>query len=123
MKRLIFTLTGISLLDQKKGLLGKGRAYDNNLGQIRGVANINAIIQKNMILNEYKTQVLKELAGGSLRDNLPKLSVEIASLYRLQALDNKADKVILMVSETPECAFSGIVNGKFIVYRRTNNRN
>lgn len=118
MKRLIFTLVGVSLLDPKKELLGNG--FEKRLGEIQNCQNIAAIIENSRILNEHKTQVLETLKSQNLRDNLASFSAEIASLHQLkpQALDNEADKVILIVSETPECAFSGIVNGKFIIHMR-----
>jgi CRISPR/Cas system-associated protein Csm6 len=123
MKRLIFTLAGISLLDEKKGLLGRGEKFKGNLKEIEE-CNIKAIITNSDILRNQKKQVLDLWAGKNIRDNISKFSAEIASLYYLkpQALDNKDDKIILLLSETQECAFAGIVNGKFIIYRRTDNR-
>lgn len=125
MKRLIFTLAGVSLLDERKKLLGTGKkTYDYILErEIQPQGNIDAIIENNTILKGYKIQVLEGLKRKNLRDSLTEFSAEIASLYKLRALDNKADKIILIVSQTPECAFSGIINGKFIVYRRTNKQN
>ena len=123
MKRLIFTLAGISWLDEKKGLLGKGKKLEGNLKEIEK-RNIKAIITNNDILKNQKKQVLDLWAGKNIRDSISKFSAEIASLYYLkpQALDNKDDKIILLLSETQECAFSGLVNGKFIIYRRTENK-
>ncbi len=123
MKRLIFTLAGVSLLDEEKELLGVGSGFKANLCEIRNHQNIDAIIEKNEILKKLKTQVLDALKGEKIRDELTKFSAEIASLYRMNALDNNNDKVILILSQTPECIFSGVVNGKFIIYKRTQNRN
>jgi len=123
MKRLIFTLVGVSLLDEKKKLLGTGIGFERNLCTIQNQINIDAIIENNGILNDCKKQVLEKLKQENLRDNLTKFSAEIASLYKLEALNNGDDKVILIVSETPECAFSGIVIGKFIVYKLTEEQN
>jgi CRISPR/Cas system-associated protein Csm6 len=123
MKRLIFTLTGISLLDEEKGLLGKGNTFTRNLEEIKNHSNMEAIITNNGILKKQKENVLALWAGKSLRDEISRFSAEIASLNRLGTLQSSSnDKIILIVSQTPECAFSGIVNGKFIIYKQKNNQ-
>ena len=122
MKRLIFTLTGISLLDEDKELLGKGRVFKDNLGEIKKRGNIEAIITNNEVLEERKEPVLNALKNKKLRDELAGFSAEIASLHKLKAVDNKDDKIIFIVTQTPECTFAGIVNGKFIIYKRTKNQ-
>lgn len=126
MKRLIFTLVGISLLEEEKELLGKyRRTFKDNLDEINEHANPEAIIADNTILKDRKRDVLDALANKNLRDEYAKFSAEIASLSLLKpnnAVDNEDDKIIFIVTQTPECAFAGIVNGKFIIYRRTKNR-
>lgn len=125
MKRLIFTLTGISLLDEEKELLGTGRNLKDNLNEINEWSNLEDIITDNTILKDRKRDVLNALKSKNLRDEYAKFSAEIASLSLLKpsnAVDNEDDKIIFIVTQTPECAFAGIVNGKFIIYRRTKNQ-
>lgn len=123
MTRLIFTLTGISLLDEEKELLGRKSVFEKELEEIKNHANIEAIITNNRILKKQKEIVLTLWAGKSLRDEISRFSAEIASLNRLGALQSgSSDKIILIVSQTPDCAFSGIVNGKFIIYKQKNNQ-
>jgi CRISPR/Cas system-associated protein Csm6 len=128
MKRLIFTLVGISLLEEEKGLLGKDRrTLTSNLGEIKKQGNIEAFITDNdsSKVKDLKNEVLNALAKMSLRDEYDDFSAEITSLYFLKpdnAVDNEDDKIILIVTQTPECAFAGIVNGKYIICRRTNKR-
>jgi len=120
MARLIFTLTGISLLDEKKELLGKRGGFEKKLDNIKDQGNIKAIIADNAILKNQKVQVLKALAMKNLLDDRSDFSAELASLSELKAVDNKEDKIIFIISQTSECAFAGIVNGKYIIYERTN---
>lgn len=128
MKRLVFTLVGISLLEEEKGLLGKDRrTLTGNLGEIKKQGNIEAFITDNdsSKVKDLKKDVLDALANMNLRDEYAKFSAEIASLSLLKpsnAVDNEDDKIIFIVTQTSECAFAGIVNGKFIIYRRTKNQ-
>lgn len=129
MKRLVFTLVGISLLEEEKGLLGEDRRIlKDNLDRIKKQGNIEAFITDNdsSKVKDLKKHVLDKWANKNLRDELAEFSAEIASLSLLKpnnAVDNKDDKIIFIVTQTPECAFAGIVNAKFIIYRRTKNKN
>ena len=123
MAKLIFTLVGVSLIEEEKGLLGEGRFFKDNLKGIRKYGNEEAIIKDDDILKGQKEQILKGWMEENPRDEPSKFSAEIASLCHLDALDNPRDKIILLLSQTPDCAFAGIVNGKFIIYRRTDDQN
>ncbi|MBT9165121.1 MAG: hypothetical protein DDT23_01136 [candidate division WS2 bacterium] len=121
MKKLIFTLAGISLLDKNKGLLGTGANFEDNLRHIQNCQNIDAIIEKNNILGNLKKEVLNALKNKSLLNNFTQFSAEISSLHKLEALSNEDDKIIFLVTQTPDCALSTTINGKFIIYKRANN--